>query len=119
MTPSARHEHARSSSVCHQFRKNHRYAGRPRLSFRSAAVIGGKHHQGNLREQSLQFPRGLQPIHHRHAQVQDNQIWRQFFCFSDGVEAIFRFSTHTKSRLPFKCQPQSAADSRMGRPLRG
>jgi hypothetical protein len=95
------------------FGKNRGYAGSPRLSFRSAAMITSQHYQRNLREQSLQLARGFQPIHHRHPQVQDNKIWRELFGFADSVDAILGFATHGKSGLALKCEAKRSTDRRM------
>ncbi len=46
------------------------------------------------RRDSAYFMRGLDAIHDRHFDIEENYFWLQFFDLLDGLFAIFGFATH-------------------------
>lgn len=71
-----------------------------------------EHQDGDIRHKLGQLARGLQSIHSRHQEVQDNQIRVTLLHFFQGIAPIRGFSAHLPAGMLLQHNPKPVSDQR-------
>ena len=81
--------------------------------FKVRTLETSEHQQLNRRVHPLQLARSLQPIHHRHGEVQNDKVRLEVLSFLDRVSPVSCLATHLPVDTLQDAGPQDPANHRI------